>query len=330
MATNSILPFCPTDTGTNLLSDAQYAADPQLLVGNQPGTARSVLVNKALRQATAISAGLGQFLADHQTNNINDSLDPATISTYLAAALSAAVSGSFVDLVSNQTIGGNKTFTNALTGVTPAQFDNSNKFSTTAFVKSSLGNINAIFGISGNTTLTAAQTGQLIVAGNPSGLTITLPAPAAIQVGAGYRFINVNSANITITTPAGTIQLPGSTPTSYIFAPGSSIEMYSSGVDWYVYNYSGTLNRNANGYLISPSGAITQWGATSSISPNSSMTISLPISFPTGPANGQATFNNVVTTLTGTAQISFPSTSSITVTNTSSISTSIFWLVTGF
>jgi hypothetical protein len=49
MATNEILRFAETDTGTNLLTQSEYAADSQRPIGNQPGVARSKLVNKALR-----------------------------------------------------------------------------------------------------------------------------------------------------------------------------------------------------------------------------------------------------------------------------------------
>lgn len=81
MATNDFLPFCSVDTGTNLESQADYAADPQLLIGNQPGIARSALVNKAIRQATYIASCLAQFLANTTGDNL---LDDATASEVLA------------------------------------------------------------------------------------------------------------------------------------------------------------------------------------------------------------------------------------------------------
>jgi hypothetical protein len=87
--TNTILEFCATDTGTNLITDSAYNTDAQRPIGNQSGTARSALVNKALRQSTLMAAGLAQFIADNQANNILDTLTPATIETYLIAALQA-------------------------------------------------------------------------------------------------------------------------------------------------------------------------------------------------------------------------------------------------
>lgn len=89
MATNEILPFASTDTGTNLLTQAEYAADTQRTTGHQPGIARSKLENKALRQASLLAAGLAEFIADYQANNVTDSLTPQNIADYLLAAIAA-------------------------------------------------------------------------------------------------------------------------------------------------------------------------------------------------------------------------------------------------
>jgi len=87
MALNDILRFAESDIGTNLLTQAEYLADAQRTIGHQPGIARSKLENKALRQASAMVAGLAQFLADNQATDINDSLTPAQVSTALLAAV---------------------------------------------------------------------------------------------------------------------------------------------------------------------------------------------------------------------------------------------------
>jgi|SRR5665213_1285873 len=85
-ATNDFLPFCPTDTGTNLLSQADYAADPQLAIGNQAGVARLELVNKALRQSTYIASCLSQFLANQTGNNVLDDATPSEVITTMNTA----------------------------------------------------------------------------------------------------------------------------------------------------------------------------------------------------------------------------------------------------
>lgn len=91
MATNEILPFASTNTGTNLLTQAEYAADAQRTTGHQPGIARSKLENKALRQASLLAAGLAEFIADYQANNVTDSLTPQNIADYLLAAITANI-----------------------------------------------------------------------------------------------------------------------------------------------------------------------------------------------------------------------------------------------
>lgn len=91
MATNEILPFASTNTGTNLLTQPEYVSDAQRTTGNQPGIARSKLVNKALRQASLLAAGLAEFIADYQANNVTDSLTPQNIADYLLAAIQANI-----------------------------------------------------------------------------------------------------------------------------------------------------------------------------------------------------------------------------------------------
>lgn len=78
-ANNLILPFAPTDTGTNLDSQSYYLTANDRIKGNQPGIARSSLNNKALKQVSAIVVGLAQYLADRQTTDVADTLTPAQI-----------------------------------------------------------------------------------------------------------------------------------------------------------------------------------------------------------------------------------------------------------
>lgn len=82
--TNDFVPFCPTDTGTNLLEQAPYLADPQLAIGNQPGIARLQLVNKALRQATYIASCVAQFLANATGSNVLDDANQAEVLATMA------------------------------------------------------------------------------------------------------------------------------------------------------------------------------------------------------------------------------------------------------
>lgn len=90
MAANEILGAVSTDTGTNLLTQAEYVADAQRLTGNQPGIARAKLVNKMLRQVSLIAAAVGEYIAGRQTVDIVDSLTPANTALYLHTAMNNA------------------------------------------------------------------------------------------------------------------------------------------------------------------------------------------------------------------------------------------------
>lgn len=92
MATNNILPFCPTDIATNLLTDGDYLAATDRTSGNKPGVASARLNNKALRQSSAVAAGVAQFFADNQTTDINDALTPSQV----AAVMGNAVQGRLI------------------------------------------------------------------------------------------------------------------------------------------------------------------------------------------------------------------------------------------
>lgn len=89
MAANEILAFSQ-GAGANTLTDAAWSADPQRLIGHQPGVARAALANKAGLQATAVAAGVAQFLANFQATDITDQLTAAQFSTIIASALNSA------------------------------------------------------------------------------------------------------------------------------------------------------------------------------------------------------------------------------------------------
>jgi microcystin-dependent protein len=91
MSTNEILQFSETDTGLNLLTQAEYGADAQRLIGHQPGVARSKLTNKAMRQSSLLAAAVAQFIADRQATNVTDLLTPAALATMLQTAMKNAL-----------------------------------------------------------------------------------------------------------------------------------------------------------------------------------------------------------------------------------------------
>lgn len=87
MATNEILQFASTDTGTNLLTQAEYTADAQRATGNQPGIARSKLVNKSMRQSSLLAATLAQYMANRQASNVTDTKTVAQLEEMLRLAI---------------------------------------------------------------------------------------------------------------------------------------------------------------------------------------------------------------------------------------------------
>lgn len=87
--TNNFLPFCPTSTGTNLLTQSEYAAAADRTSGNQPGVASSKLNNKAIRQATAMSTAMAQFLANVTGADVLDDGVAARLLAEVTSALTA-------------------------------------------------------------------------------------------------------------------------------------------------------------------------------------------------------------------------------------------------
>lgn len=87
MSTNNFLPFCNTDTGTNLPTQGDYLVDPNRDIGAQPGIASSKLNNKPIRQATAITSQIAQYIANKTATDV---LDDGNM-TKLLAQINAAI-----------------------------------------------------------------------------------------------------------------------------------------------------------------------------------------------------------------------------------------------
>lgn len=104
MATNEILTFAGTDTGTNLLTQAEYTSDSQRAIGNQPGIARSKLVNKAMRQTSLVAAALAQYIANRQGSNVVDTKTVSELEAMLVSAISAQINASLPETVPPSTI----------------------------------------------------------------------------------------------------------------------------------------------------------------------------------------------------------------------------------
>lgn len=86
MATNDFLVF-GGDGAANVISQASYAALTARLAGFQSGVAQSGQLNKVWRQASIISAVLGQFISDQSGQNAVDDGTTATLVANLVAAV---------------------------------------------------------------------------------------------------------------------------------------------------------------------------------------------------------------------------------------------------
>jgi hypothetical protein len=164
MGTNTILRFGSTDTTTNLLTEAEYSADAQRLIGNQPGIARAKLVNKALRNLSALCAGIAQFIADRGPN-VDDSADATTMANnFLTALRSGAVFP------------------------TPAVGDNSNNVGTTAFVQQAMlgGTAQSWQDVSGSRTVNTLYL-------NSTGRPIFVKVGGSVTGAVGYYVLYINS-----------------------------------------------------------------------------------------------------------------------------------------
>lgn len=262
MATNGILRFAETDTGTNLLTQAEYLADAQRPIGNQPGVARSKLVNKALRQSSLIAAGIAEYIADNQANNVTDTLTPQNIADYLQAAISGAL------------------------GVTPPQFDNDTSLATTAFVQRALGNRQGYNVPAPGSSFSAADAGKAFGLNGPS--TYTLSSASGLPNGATFDFFAAGNGCVVQASGSDTITTKGGTTvTSLTLNTGDTLSLVRVGpTAWLAISGSAQLkfadvfgsSLAGSGYQKLPSGLIIQWGVLSVAAGGT--TLVLPIGFP--------------------------------------------------
>jgi hypothetical protein len=86
---NEILPFCPTDTGSNLLTESDYLAATDRVSGNKPGVASAKLNNKALRQSTFVASQLAQFVSNSTATDVLDDAVSVKLLSQITSALTA-------------------------------------------------------------------------------------------------------------------------------------------------------------------------------------------------------------------------------------------------
>ena len=135
-------------------------------------------------------------------------------------------------------------------------------------------------------TLVAGARRMVLVNAGSNSVTITLPAANAlggrpIQ----YNFIRTDSSANTVTVQrAGSDTIEGSSSSSITLAVGERLLMQSDGASvWYFPAGRSQWSLAANGWELSPSGRLTQWGIATfnDISGTATVSISFPKTFAT-------------------------------------------------
>lgn len=161
------------------------------------------------------------------------------------------------------------------TGTTAAQFDNSTKLATTAYVMDAIGSLSGFIQPTANTVLTAANIGQLVWCGGTGPYTITLPSSVGLPPGSViHMHCTAGTAGpVTITTQGSDLVHPGNGVgiTSFTMSVGDDCDLICVAPNVWIpqsgsislrYNqgaFGNSIVASANGYQKLPSGLIIQW-----------------------------------------------------------------------
>jgi hypothetical protein len=200
------------------------------------------------------------------------------------------------------------------TGVTPAQFDNSGKLATTAFVKTAGLQFADYVGYAVSTTLPASICGKTVtVIGN--GIVLTLPLLSSVPLGATVT-IHPAGASGTIVQRQGSDNILGTAgyTSAFPLSGTDSITLIASTACWLPISGSSQAQFSSlfgaslqgNGYQKLPSGLIIQWGMNQGTT-TSYQTYSFPIAFSNNVFSMVVTTNNVTTLYTGRVNVLSPS-----------------------
>lgn len=173
---------------------------------------------------------------------------------------------------------------------TPAQFDNTTKAATTAFVQRALGNFSGLNAYNASATLLVSDIGKLVAFyGATAGQTLTLPAVAGIPTGNNYTLVNQASTPVTIKGNAAenisrnVTGVGQSLSNTVVLNPGDSLVLSSNGGSQW--NAEGQTAPDmfpnslaGNGYQKLPNGLIIQWGSITTAA--GSAVVTFPIAFP--------------------------------------------------
>jgi hypothetical protein len=172
------------------------------------------------------------------------------------------------------------------TTTTPPQFDNSTNLVTSAFVQRAIGNFSNHVNYTINTTLTAANAGQVITTATAS-VVFTLPLAGTVAAGTVILFYSA-AAGVTV-IKQGSDTLSSGTGTLTLNS-GDTVAVESNGISVWTpilgsAQLAGTASFGAsiatNGYQKLPSGLIIQWTSPATAGTGTANSYAWPIAFPT-------------------------------------------------
>jgi len=204
MATSDFLPFA-TGAGSNVISQATYAALAAQQTGFQAGVANSAQLNKVWRQSSIMAAVLAQFIVNQTGQNAADDGTTATLIANLGSAVFAVAKTIGISAVLNPI--------NASTTLTAAN----------------MGQSIPIFG-SGGVTITlpsvsATTAGQRLEFFNYSGGTASVTCAGADS----FVVTNGSSQTTLVLSPGDTLELESLGASGIWYAVGGSAQFqYSS------------------------------------------------------------------------------------------------------
>ncbi|MEX3764452.1 gp53-like domain-containing protein [Paraburkholderia phenoliruptrix] len=283
-ATSSFTNYSFTATAGQTVFNAPYTPGNLLVLVN--GVAQDpadiTATNGSSVTLTAYNGGNGCFVSDNVRIIVFNSFTVANALTLAGGTMTGPI----------LMAGGD-------TGVTPAQFDNSTKLATTAFVQRALGNFQSFSSISAATTLTASQSGSVFELGGSSAYTVTLPPPTTANL--RFTLLNTSSVNLTIASASGSIYwMSTSAASSVTLNSTTAIELVSDGGNWIAFGGHGYASLAANGYQKLPSGFILQWCGPFTVPGNAgSLAITFPIAFPSALYSAQVSVAGAATNEVG-------------------------------
>ncbi|WP_155638642.1 hypothetical protein [Burkholderia cepacia] len=167
-------------------------------------------------------------IATPSANIYNQAMGAPTFLADVGATVELVSDGSNWTIVSH--------YTRSPIAQTPAQYDNSTKLATTAFVLRALGGFSGFLGINASTTLNSSVSGQAVQSFASASITVTLPPSSTMPVGNCITFFNNGSSGSVMnvaTQGSDSITTPGANVTNVPLQLGDTLQVMSRGsAEW--------------------------------------------------------------------------------------------------